>query len=328
MATCRKWPRSHEDILTSIGYTNLERNVFVIISYKIKKLFCTVWLVICWHYIRYVKIGFSLDLKLRNVISFNAKYGGSGQFSRNTILLKVHEFITTIVNSEDYMYGSENFDKFNEKRLLDFQINGEIFNINRKKISKINNKYLWRGASLCRNVVSQGGVYKVKYETCRRWVSSSNDSLWYDIDVVKSRMILHKSEILNSLDEDLWPESKSRYFETLALLQKVICSLSIANKDKEAMVLISKYFGHIVIRFLAINRVSTISGNISGIDGKKLKSKSDKYLTLNETNLSKFKKLSNMEIKRVETEKKYNKIKFLSISCINDRVLQMCAFFY
>ena len=40
------------------------------------------------------------------------------------------------------MYGSENFDKFNEKRLLDFQINGEIFNINRKKISKINNKYL------------------------------------------------------------------------------------------------------------------------------------------------------------------------------------------
>ena len=46
------------------------------------------------HYVRYAKIGFSLGLKFRDVISINARYGGSGQISRNTILLKVHGFFT------------------------------------------------------------------------------------------------------------------------------------------------------------------------------------------------------------------------------------------
>jgi hypothetical protein len=80
------------------------------------------------HYVRYAKIGFSLGLKFRDVISINARYGGSGQISRNTILLKVHGFFT-VLDSEDYMYVSEDANKHNIKSLLDLQIYGETTKI-------------------------------------------------------------------------------------------------------------------------------------------------------------------------------------------------------
>jgi len=77
------------------------------------------------HHVRYAKIGLNLGLKFRDVISIKARYGGSGQISRNTILLKVHELITAVFNSEDYMYVFEDVDKHNAKSLLDFRIYGE-----------------------------------------------------------------------------------------------------------------------------------------------------------------------------------------------------------
>jgi hypothetical protein len=80
------------------------------------------------HHVRYAKIGLNLGLKFRDVISIKARYGGSGQISRNTILLKVHEFFIAL-NSEDSMYVSEDVDKHNEKSLLDLEIYGETSKI-------------------------------------------------------------------------------------------------------------------------------------------------------------------------------------------------------
>lgn len=326
MATCRKWPRSCVDNLTSTGYTNLIRVVFNTLFYKLLDTVYTVWSVICVHHVRYAKIGLSLGLKFRDVISIKAKYGGSGQISRNTILLKVHEFITVYINSEDYMYGSEDVNKHNGKSLLDLQIYGETNKIG-MLLKHSNFNCLWRGASLCWNAVPQGDVSKAKYKSNRRWALTKNDSLWIDIDKVKTEMSSHQSEILFAVNEDKWPKSKSEYIKTLSLLQKIICSLSLINKEKEAMSLISKYYGHIVIRYLAINRVKLNSGNSPGADGKRLISDNDKCCMLKDTNLSNFNKVSPMEVLKIEIPKKNGKMRQLGISPIYDTVLQTCAVF-
>lgn len=80
------------------------------------------------HHVRYVKIGFSLGLKFRDVISIKAKDGGSGRISRNTILLKMHELITVYISLKDYTYGSKDFGKYNVKNLLDPRIYGGAIN--------------------------------------------------------------------------------------------------------------------------------------------------------------------------------------------------------
>jgi hypothetical protein len=110
--------------------------------------------------------------------------------------------------------------------------------------------------------------------------------------------------------------------ETLVSLQKIICSLSLVNEEEEAMSIISKYYGHILIRFLAINRVSRNSGDTAGTDGKILISNNDKYRMLRDTSLSNFKRAVPMEILKVEIPKKEGKMRQLGISSTYDRVLQ------
>ena len=236
------------------------------------------------------------------------------------------------LNSKDYMYGFEDISKYNEKNLFDPQIYGEATDnqlITRPQKTS-GNKFkfincLWRGASSCQNAVPQGDVRKVKYKLSRRWASSTNDPLWYDIERVKTEMSLHQSEILSTVNNNTWPKPKSNYLETLVSLQKIICSLSLVNKEEEAMSIISKYYGHILIRFLAINRVSRNSGDTAGTDGKILISNNDKYRMLRDTSLSNFKRAVPMEILKVEIPKKEGKMRQLGISSIYDRVLQTCA---
>jgi hypothetical protein len=43
------------------------------------------------------------------------------------MLLKMQEFDTVNANSQDYMYGSKDFGKYNAKNLLDPKIYGETF---------------------------------------------------------------------------------------------------------------------------------------------------------------------------------------------------------
>jgi hypothetical protein len=56
-----------------------------------------------------------------------AEYRDSDWSRRNTMLLKMQEFVTVITNFQDYMYGSKDFGKHNGKKLLDSKIYGEIF---------------------------------------------------------------------------------------------------------------------------------------------------------------------------------------------------------
>jgi hypothetical protein len=42
------------------------------------------------------------------------------------MLLKMQEFDTVNANSQDYMYGSKDFGKYNVKNLLDPKINGVL----------------------------------------------------------------------------------------------------------------------------------------------------------------------------------------------------------
>ena len=135
----------------------------------------------------------------------------------------------------------------------------------------------------------------------------------------------HQSEILSAVNEDKWLLSKSEYTKTLSLLQKIICSLCLIDKEKEAQSLISKYYGHIVIRFIAINRVRLNSGKTPGADGIKLVSDNDKCTMLRLTNLSNFNKVPPMEVLKVEIPKKDGKMRQLGICSTYDRVLQTCA---
>jgi RNA-directed DNA polymerase len=251
------------------------------------------------------------------------------------MLLKMREFDTVIANSQDYRYGSKDLYVKNILYILYIlypKIYGETFIY----------KCLWGGARFSRNCVSPGGVVKTEYGSRRRWASiltsnSKKETTYYDkkiccdIDALcpdmakmMREMKSHKAEILKSIRSNIWPEPKVKYLKTLALLQKTICVLSLANKDEEAMSLISIYHSHIVIRYLAINRISSQSGKIAGTDGMKLVSDDDKLKLLNETKMSLFTSLPRMEVKWLENN---DKMRNIGISSIHDRVLQTCVIF-
>ena len=239
----------------------------------------------------------------------------------------MQELDTVIANSQDYMYGSKDFGKYNAKNWLDPKIYGETFLT----------KCLWGGARFSRNRVLLGGVGKAEYGSGRRWASKVNtklhencnkDVLCLDnVSRVCSEMNSHKDEILKSIRSNIWPQPKGKYKKTLALLQKTISALSLANKDEEAMSLISTYHSHIVIRYLAINRVSSQSGKTAGTDSVKIVSDDDKRKFLNETKMSKFNSLPPMEVKWVEIPNKNGKMRGIGICSIHDRVLQTCVVF-
>lgn len=210
-------------------------------------------------------------------------------------------------------------------------------------------KYLWGDARLSRNFVSLGGVGRVEYGSGRRWSSNKlpliphsgirerrinmNDLCLDNMSCLSSQMKSHKDEILKSIWSNKWPQSKGKYIKTLALLQKMISNLSLANKDEEAMALISNYHSHIMIRYLAINRI-TSQCQLGKTD---LMSDEDKHKLLNETKRSNFNSLPSYqligEVKCVEIlnvnphPRHHVGVGVRKGLGIHDRVLQTCVVF-
>jgi hypothetical protein len=63
------------------------------------------------------------------------------------------------------------------------------------------------------------------------------------------------------------------------------------------MSLISTYHSHILVRYLAINRITSQSGKTAGTDSITIVSDEDKHKLLNETKRSNFNSLPPMEVK-------------------------------
>ena len=101
------------------------------------------------------------------------------------------------------------------------------------------------------------------------------------------------------------------------MLQAEICRLSLIGFNELAIKLIEAYSMNIVIRYIAINRITAQSGSTSGIDSFIIKNNKHKISLLIQSKETKLNSFSAMKIKLVKSSSKN-----LGISTILDRVLQ------
>lgn len=108
----------------------------------------------------------------------------------------------------------------------------------------------------------------------------------------------------------------------LKLLQAEICRLSLIESNEIAMKLIEAYSMNIVIRYIAINRVTAQSCSTPGIDNFIVKNNSHKIDLLSQSKETRLSSLSTMKIKLVEIFKPDGSSRNLGISTMLDKVLQ------
>jgi len=89
------------------------------------------------------------------------------------------------------------------------------------------------------------------------------------------------------------------------------------------MKLIETYSMNIVIRYIAINIISSQSGNISGVDNFIIKNNSHKIELLYQSKKTKLNLSLTMKVKFIKIPKPNGFTKILGISTMLDRVLQM-----
>jgi RNA-directed DNA polymerase len=108
----------------------------------------------------------------------------------------------------------------------------------------------------------------------------------------------------------------------LKLLQAEICRFSLIGSNEMAMELIDIYSMNIVIRYIAINKITTQSGSTPGIDNFIIKNNSHKIDLLFQSKETKLSSLTTMKVKRIEIPKSDGSSRILGISTMLDRVLQ------
>lgn len=118
------------------------------------------------------------------------------------------------------------------------------------------------------------------------------------------------------------PRFVSKANKLLKLLQAEICCLSLTGADIEAMELIETYSMNIIIRYIAINKIASQSGETPGVDNFIIKNNSNKLELLSQSKKTKLNLSSPMKVKLVEIPKPNGSTRILGISTMLDRVLQ------
>jgi len=106
------------------------------------------------------------------------------------------------------------------------------------------------------------------------------------------------------------------------LLQTEICRLSLIGADIEAMELIETYSMNIVIRYIAINKIASQSGETPGVDNFIIKNNRNKMELLFQSKKTNLNLFSTTKVKLVEISKPNGSTGILGISTMLDRVLQ------
>ena len=164
------------------------------------------------------------------------------------------------------------------------------------------------------------GVIKTEYKrVLRRFCSSKG---------VKRELVFTREwkllelNLIKDIKKARWPRFTAKANKLLKLLQTEICRLSLTGADKAAMELIDIYSMNIVIRYIAINKISSQSGKTPGVDNFVIKNNSHKLELLSQSKKTKLNLSSTMMVKLAEIPKPDGSIRTLGISTMLDRVLQ------
>jgi retron-type reverse transcriptase len=133
---------------------------------------------------------------------------------------------------------------------------------------------------------------------------------------------LLESNLIKDIKKGSWPRLTTKANVVLKLLQGEICRLSLINSNKMAMKLIETYSMNIVMRYIAINRITVQSCSTPDIDNFTFKNNSHKMDLLFQSKETKLSSLSTIKVKLVEIPKPDGSSRSLGISTILDKVLQ------
>lgn len=133
---------------------------------------------------------------------------------------------------------------------------------------------------------------------------------------------LFELNLIKVIKKALWPKCILRANRFLKLIQTEISRLSLAGSDKIAMKLIKTYSMNIVIRYIAINKIASNSGEIPGVDNFIIKKNSHKLQLLSQSKYTKLKLFSVMKVKLVKISKLDGLNFFFGINTMFDRIVQ------
>lgn len=133
---------------------------------------------------------------------------------------------------------------------------------------------------------------------------------------------LLESNLIKDIKKGNWPRLATKANIVLKLLQAEICRLSFIGSNEMAMKLIEAYSMNIVIRYIAINRITVQSGSTPGTDNFIVKNNSHKIDLLFQSKETKLSSLSTVKVKLVDIPKPDGSVRSLGISTMLDRVLQ------
>ena len=240
------------------------------------------------HLVNYSYIALSLGVKVRRKIMKFAGYGATSLLEQSNN--KVYNSTVT-----KYYTGTE----LNRNMLVGF-LNPRVT------------------ATFSKGVVI--GVIKKEYKRVfQRFYSSKG---------VKRRLVFASEwktlelNLIKDIKKARWPKLVSEANKLLKLLQTEICRLSLTGADIAAMELIETYSMNIVIRYVAINKIASQSGETPGVDNFIIENNSNKIELLSQSKKTKLNLSSTMKVKLVEIPKPNGSTRILGISSMLDRVLQ------
>lgn len=129
-------------------------------------------------------------------------------------------------------------------------------------------------------------------------------------------------KLIKYINKNKWPRISSRANVFLKLLQTKICQLSLSGSDDIAMAFIEKFSMNIIIRYIAVNNVASLSGSMAGIDTVTIKTNKDKILLFFQSRETKLYLLSLIKVTPVNISWSNDSKRTLGISTMLDRILQ------
>ena len=243
---------------------------------------------VMWHLVNYSYIALSLGVKVRRKIMKFAGYEATSLLEQSN-----NKVYNSTVNK--YYTGTE---------------------LNRNMLVGFSNPRVT--ATFSKGVVI--GVIKKEYKRVfQRFYSSKG---------VKRRLVFASEwktlelNLIKDIKKARWPMFVSEANKLLKLLQTEICRLSLTGADIAAMELIETYSMNIVIRYVAINKIASQSGETPGVDNFIIKNKRNKIELLSQSKKTKLNLSSTMKVKLVKIPKPNGSTRILGISTMLDRVLQ------
>ena len=255
--------------------------------------FCFVYLrgrMICvmLHLVNYTYIALSLGVKVRREIMKSAGYGATsllGQPNNKVYSNTVTTHYAGVKLNRDMLVGFQN------PRAIATFSKGVMVGVIKKEYKKV----------LQRSYSSKGVKHDLAF--AHEWN-------------------LLESNLIKDIKKGRWPRLVTKANSLLRLLQTEICHLSLTGSNEMAMELIDTYSMNIVVRYIAINKITVQSGSTPGIDNFIIKNNSHKIELLSQSKKTKLSSFSTMKVKLVEIPKPDGSTRTLGISTVLDRVLQ------